>query len=75
MYGVGVGVFAILAAAAQYPTMELVVRSGEYRALNATIAVAGAFAFAFPAFVWSRVRGGKSDGRRLAGDAREDAAA
>ena len=28
MYGVGVGVFAILAAAAQYPTMELVVRSG-----------------------------------------------
>ena len=75
MYGVGVGVFAILAAAAQYPTMELVVRSGEYRALNATIAVAGAFAFAFPAFVWSRVRGGKSDGRRLSRDAREDAAA
>lgn len=60
IYGIGAGLAGTVAAAMQYPTAALAVKSGGggYRALDLAMVGAGVASFAFPAFIRSRLRRG-----------------
>ena len=58
IYGIGAGLAGTVAAVMQYPTAELAVKSGGYRALDLAMVGAGLASFAFPAFIRSRLRRG-----------------
>ena len=59
VYGIGVGTVSCLAAAAQYPTMSIVLGGSEpdFVALDWAMFGVGIVMFGFPAFVQSRTRG------------------
>jgi hypothetical protein len=72
VYGIGIGVFAIGAGVAQYPTMQLVMESGErgnFAGIDLAMVVVGAAMFAFPAFVYWRLALGKRKGENVKSNA------
>ena len=66
IYGIGAGLAGTVAAAMQYPTAALAVKSGGggYRALDLAMVGAGVASFAFPAFIRSRLRRGGETNER-----------
>lgn len=63
VYGIGIGVFAIVAAGAQYPTMQLVMEGsgerGNFAGLDFAMMGVGVALFGFPAFVQMRLASGR----------------
>ena len=68
VYGIGIGVFAIVSGIAQYPTMQLVMSGGgdedssgkgNFEGLNLGMVGVGVVLFGFPAFVYMRLAMGR----------------